>query len=117
MKRDLCCNRFHLFLDVSAHTYFRSYPFPTVADNGHSFDQVLFYGNEMSLIIFDTLLFCIVDLIWKNYLLDGIIVFLIISVSLDWLKRQICLALLHFWGLLAFVTARDSVMEEINRPA
>ncbi|KAK7114529.1 meckelin-like [Littorina saxatilis] len=48
-------------------------------DNGHSFDQVLFYGHEISLILFDTLLFCIVDLIGQNYLLDGIVVFLITS--------------------------------------
>ncbi|KAL8605996.1 hypothetical protein ACOMHN_040495 [Nucella lapillus] len=45
-------------------------------DNGHSFDQVLFYGNEISLILLDILLFCVVDLIWQNYLLDGVIVFL-----------------------------------------
>ncbi|XP_076448752.1 meckelin-like [Babylonia areolata] len=48
-------------------------------DNGHSFDQVLFYGNEMSLMLFDILLFCMVDLIWQNYVLDGVIVFLITS--------------------------------------
>ena len=73
------------------HSVFQIVPIPAVSDNGHSFDQVLFYGNEMSLILFDTLLFCIVDLIWQNYFLDGVIVFLIISVSLDQLKKRFCL--------------------------
>ena len=67
---------------------FQIVPVPAVSDNGHSFDQVLFYGNEMSLILFDTLLFCIVDLIWQNYFLDGVIVFLIISVSLEPLEKK-----------------------------
>lgn len=46
-------------------------------DNGHSFDQVLFCGHEMSLILFDTLLFCIVDRIATNFVLAGVITYII----------------------------------------
>ncbi|GFN86065.1 meckelin [Plakobranchus ocellatus] len=46
-------------------------------DNGHSFDNVLFYGNEMMLIIFDTLFFCVVDYIFTDYVLAGILTYLI----------------------------------------
>ncbi|PVD20536.1 hypothetical protein C0Q70_18692 [Pomacea canaliculata] len=50
-------------------------------DNGHSFDQILFYGNEMSLLLFDVLLFCMVDFIWMNYVLDGVITYIITEVA------------------------------------
>ncbi|CAL1535264.1 unnamed protein product [Lymnaea stagnalis] len=49
------------------------------SDNGHSFDNVLFYGNELMLLIFDVLLFCIVDLIFMDFVLAGIITYLIIE--------------------------------------
>lgn len=45
-------------------------------DNGHSFDQVLFYGHEMTLLVFEILLFNVVDLIWQNFVLDGVVTFL-----------------------------------------
>ncbi|XP_064640211.1 meckelin-like isoform X2 [Lineus longissimus] len=45
-------------------------------DNGHSFDAILFYGNEPTLLVFDILLFCIVDLIAMDYILAAIITFL-----------------------------------------
>ncbi|KAH9495634.1 Meckelin [Bulinus truncatus] len=48
-------------------------------DSGHSFDNVLFYGNELMLLIFDVLLFCIVDLICTNFVLAGTITYLIIE--------------------------------------
>lgn len=51
-------------------------------DNGHSFDQILFYGNEMSLLLFDVLLFCMVDFIWMNYVLDGVITYIITEVCI-----------------------------------
>ncbi|GFR70016.1 meckelin [Elysia marginata] len=46
-------------------------------DNGHSFDNVLFYGNEMMLVVFDTLFFCVVDYIFTNYVLAGILTYLV----------------------------------------
>lgn len=48
-------------------------------DNGHSFDKVLFYGHEMTLLIFEILLFNIIDLIWQNFVLDGILTYIIIK--------------------------------------
>ena len=53
------------------------------SDDGHSFDQCLFYGNESALIIFDTLLFCIIDLICQNYVLAGVITYIIIEVCIN----------------------------------
>ncbi|XP_012943556.1 meckelin [Aplysia californica] len=46
------------------------------SDNGHSFDNILFYGNELTLVVFDTLFFCIVDLIFQDFVLAGVITFL-----------------------------------------
>ncbi|KAK6185155.1 hypothetical protein SNE40_007450 [Patella caerulea] len=45
-------------------------------DNGHSFDQVLLFGNEITLILFDILFFCMVDHIATNFVLAGIITYL-----------------------------------------
>jgi len=45
-------------------------------DNGHSFDNILFYGNELELVIFDVLFFCIVDLIVTDFVLAGVITYL-----------------------------------------
>ena len=59
-----------------------------ISDNGHSFDQVLFYGNEMNLCLFELLLFCVTDLIWENYLLNGIVVYLVICVSNRFIQRE-----------------------------
>lgn len=42
-------------------------------DNGHSFDAVLFYGNEWTLLTFDLMLFTFIDLMCNNYLLAAII--------------------------------------------
>nr|XP_022342617.1 meckelin-like [Crassostrea virginica] len=60
------------FLDASEKGYFYN-------DNGHSFDQCLFYGNEITLLLFDTLLFCIIDLIATNFVLSGILTYIIIE--------------------------------------
>ncbi|XP_071496819.1 meckelin-like [Diadema antillarum] len=45
-------------------------------DDGHAFQNAIFYGNESTLIIFELLLFCIVDLIFTNYVLAGVITYL-----------------------------------------
>ncbi|XP_062619193.1 meckelin-like [Saccostrea cucullata] len=60
------------FLDASEKGYFYN-------DDGHSFDQCLFYGNEITLLLFDTLLFCIIDLIATNFVLSGIITYIIVE--------------------------------------
>ncbi|KAM9308424.1 meckelin [Gastrophryne carolinensis] len=45
-------------------------------DENHSFSEVLFYGHESTLLIFDTLLFCIVDMMSQNFVLAAVITYL-----------------------------------------
>ena len=52
-----------------------------ITDDGHSFDQVLFYGNELTLLLFDVLTFCITDYIFTNYIVAGVITYLMSEVS------------------------------------
>lgn len=46
---------------------------PSFTDNGHSFDNVLFYGNEFTLMTFDIMLFCFVEALSQDYLVAGIV--------------------------------------------
>lgn len=45
------------------------------ADKAHSFSDVLFYGNEATLLIFDTLFFCVVDLGSQSFVLASVLTF------------------------------------------
>uniref|UniRef100_A0A8B9DI03 Transmembrane protein 67 n=2 Tax=Anser cygnoides TaxID=8845 RepID=A0A8B9DI03_ANSCY len=45
-------------------------------DEGHSFDDVLYYGNETTLLIFDILFFSIVDLASQSFVLAAILTYL-----------------------------------------
>ncbi|XP_043116005.1 meckelin isoform X2 [Puntigrus tetrazona] len=45
-------------------------------DDSHSFSDVLFYGNEAVLLIFDTLFFCVVDLGSQNFILAAVLTYL-----------------------------------------
>ncbi|KAM5156696.1 meckelin [Mantella aurantiaca] len=45
-------------------------------DENHSFSDVLFYGHESTLLIFDTLFFCIVDLMSQNFVLAAVLTYL-----------------------------------------
>ncbi|CAL8290844.1 unnamed protein product [Merluccius merluccius] len=44
-------------------------------DESHSFSDVLFYGNEATLLIFDTLFFCVVDLGSQSFVLAAILTY------------------------------------------
>ncbi|XP_060717623.1 meckelin isoform X1 [Tachysurus vachellii] len=44
-------------------------------DDSYSFAEVLFYGNEATLLIFDTLFFCVVDLSSQNYILAAVLTY------------------------------------------
>ncbi|KAF8561258.1 hypothetical protein P879_07815 [Paragonimus westermani] len=46
-------------------------------DDGNSFGDILFYGNEIQLFIFDALLFCLVDLLSQNLILDLIVTLIV----------------------------------------
>ncbi|XP_077126973.1 meckelin isoform X4 [Ranitomeya variabilis] len=45
-------------------------------DETHSFSDVLFYGHESTLLMFDTLVFCVVDIMSQNFVLAAIITYL-----------------------------------------
>uniref|UniRef100_A0A672G9U0 Transmembrane protein 67 n=1 Tax=Salarias fasciatus TaxID=181472 RepID=A0A672G9U0_SALFA len=45
-------------------------------DEAHSFSDVLFYGNEATLLIFDTLFFCVVDLGSQSFVLAAVLTYL-----------------------------------------
>ncbi|XP_028281184.1 meckelin isoform X2 [Parambassis ranga] len=44
-------------------------------DEDHSFRDVLFYGNEATLLIFDTLFFCVVDLGSQSFVLAAVLTY------------------------------------------
>lgn len=46
-------------------------------DNGHSFDSVLLFGNESTLLIFDVLLFSVIDIATSDYILAAVLTFFI----------------------------------------
>lgn len=45
------------------------------SDEAHSFSDVLFYGNEATLLIFDTLFFCVVDLGSQSFVLAAVLTY------------------------------------------
>ncbi|CAH2285567.1 meckelin isoform X1 [Pelobates cultripes] len=45
-------------------------------DLKHSFSNVLFYGNESTLLVFDMLFFCVVDIASQNFVLAAILTYL-----------------------------------------
>jgi len=49
-------------------------------DGIYAFDEVLFYGNEMTLASFDVLLFSLVDIYCQDYVMAGVATFLIYKV-------------------------------------
>ncbi|XP_022258525.1 meckelin-like [Limulus polyphemus] len=46
-------------------------------DNGHSFDATLFIGNEGTILMFDVLLFCLIDNATQDFILSAIVTFFI----------------------------------------
>ncbi|XP_008430860.1 meckelin isoform X1 [Poecilia reticulata] len=57
------------FMEPADKSYFYS-------DEAHSFSNVLFYGNEATLLIFDILFFCVVDLGSQNFVLAAALTYL-----------------------------------------
>lgn len=52
------------------------------ADEGHSFSSVLYYGSEATLLVFDLLFFCVVDLACQNFVLASFLTYLQQEVNL-----------------------------------
>ena len=46
-------------------------------DNGHSFDSVLLYGHELSLTIFEVLVFSFTDLFMSDFLVSALVTYLV----------------------------------------
>lgn len=61
------------------------------ADEAHSFSQVLFYGNEATLLVFDTLFFCVVDLASQSFVLAAVLTFVQQMVSV------LCTCFSYLW--------------------
>ncbi|XP_011834071.1 PREDICTED: meckelin [Mandrillus leucophaeus] len=49
---------------------------PFLIDEGYSFSSVLYYGNEATLLVFDLLFFCVVDLACQNFILASFLTYL-----------------------------------------
>ena len=45
-------------------------------DDGRSFNSILFYGNEWTLMFFDLLVFATMDLIYPNFVFAGVMAYL-----------------------------------------
>jgi meckelin len=62
--------------------------FFVISDSGHSFDAVLLYGHEFSLIIFDIMVFSFVDLFAQDFLLAAIVTYFVgkVNIVLKWTK-------------------------------
>lgn len=52
-----------------------------ITDEDFSFKDVLFYGNEATLLIFDTLFFCVVDLGAQSFVLAAVLTYVEQTVS------------------------------------
>ncbi|KAK3890444.1 hypothetical protein Pcinc_005601 [Petrolisthes cinctipes] len=53
-------------------------------DNNHSFDRVLFYGHEVTFILFEMLLFTFIDIMWNNFVLAAVVTFVLV-----WIMKKI----------------------------
>ena len=72
-------------------------------DSGHSFDALLFYGHEFTLLTFDIMIFSFVDLFVQNFLLAGIVTYFVGKVSnqiTKWMKNWLKLTCFtySFWS-------------------
>jgi meckelin len=53
-----------------------------LSDKRLSFDSLLFYGNELMLLVFEVLFFAIIDLATQNYIFDGAMLYLLMEVTM-----------------------------------
>lgn len=84
-----------------------------ITDEDFSFKSVLFYGNEATLLIFDTLFFCVIDLGAQSFVLAAMLTYVEQTVS------RHCVP--HIWPLLCFyrhaVTPNSPFTDICNDPA
>ena len=68
-------------------------------DSGHSFDALLFYGHELTLITFDIMVFSFVDLFVQNFLLAAIVTYFVGKVLLKYiLHKYVFKNIILFYG-------------------
>jgi len=77
-------------------------------DGGSSFSAVLFYGHELTLLMFEVLIFALVDLVSHNYFLGAAVTFFIMEVSLFYFSTGFALAQGAFWKL------KELLKEDVN---
>ncbi|KAG0425959.1 hypothetical protein HPB47_026903, partial [Ixodes persulcatus] len=46
-------------------------------DNGHSFDAVIYHGHELTLVIFDMLMFCVIDFASSDFVISAVFTYII----------------------------------------
>ena len=59
-----------------------SYKLLFLIDESYSFSSVLYYGNEATLLIYDLMFFCVVDLACQNFILASFLTYLQQEVNL-----------------------------------
>ncbi len=72
----------------------------TLIDNEKTFTEILFYGEESSLFIWNMSTFLFVDFLASNYILAAIITYLLNSVSIHCLDKLKNLILIFKYRLL-----------------
>lgn len=72
-----------------------------LSDSGHSFDAILFYGHEFTLIIFDIMVFSFVDLFTQDFLVAAIVTYFVGKVRVF---RHFQIAFLHKFFCLQFLS-------------
>lgn len=68
-------------MDCELQTYINESKGIFYIDNGHSFDKVLFYGNEFLLATFELMLFCLVLILTDDFLFSILIIGITFKVS------------------------------------
>lgn len=90
-----------------------------VTDEDFSFKNVLFYGNEATLLIFDTLFFCVVDLGAQSFVLAAVLTYIEQTVSTHCVPH-IWPCVPHIWTLLCcyrhVITPNSSFTDICNDP-
>uniref|UniRef100_A0A2K5Z4P8 Transmembrane protein 67 n=1 Tax=Mandrillus leucophaeus TaxID=9568 RepID=A0A2K5Z4P8_MANLE len=66
------CSMSNISVFLLSHKCFGYY----IHDEGYSFSSVLYYGNEATLLVFDLLFFCVVDLACQNFILASFLTYL-----------------------------------------
>jgi len=52
-------------------------------DKSHMFDKVLFYGQEMLLVVYEVLTFSVVDMLSRDFITSAIVTYVMTAVSCE----------------------------------